>query len=60
MTDVYLEKRRLNDGAPMLYRANPTLIRAAYDPHQITEDTALTLLQLQLPHLEDSMILHRT
>lgn len=42
----------------MLYRATDAHIRVAYDPSQVSEDTAITLLRLYRPETEDGMTLH--
>ncbi|HEX2656713.1 MAG TPA: hypothetical protein VHU40_00515 [Polyangia bacterium] len=57
--DVHIEEHELVSGQPMLYRDYDTRIRMAYDPEQMTEDAALTVLCLQLPRLSGAMAIHR-
>ncbi|MBQ0947690.1 hypothetical protein [Streptomyces sp. RK76] len=46
---VHLERRALTDGVPVMHTIQGDAVRAAYDPRQIGEATALALLCTQVP-----------
>lgn len=51
MTDVLLEEADLDAGIPVMYRDCGTHVRAAYDPQQADEATALALIFWRVPRL---------
>lgn len=51
MTDVHVERARLSDGIPVMYRDYGTRVRLAFDPKQISQPAAIALLCISLPRL---------
>ncbi|MFR0357298.1 hypothetical protein [Streptomyces sediminimaris] len=51
MTDIRIERARLDPGTPLVYRDDGRVVRVAFDPGQITEEATLALLCLRLPRL---------
>lgn len=51
MTDVQVERARLDDGVPVMYRTTGERIRLAFDPRQISESAAIALLCVHMPQL---------
>jgi hypothetical protein len=48
---VQLERATLTDGIPVMHAIYGHVVRAAYDPRQITEPAALAWLCLKVPTL---------
>lgn len=51
MTNIRIERARLDPGTPLVYRDDGRVVRVAFDPGQITEEAALAVLCLRLPRL---------
>lgn len=60
MTDVVqVEQEVLDVGIPMMFRDLGTRIRMAYDPGQISESQAVSVLCAHIPRLANGMDLRR-
>ena len=58
--EVHVEQGNLGEGNPLVYRDFGCRVRMAFDPKQITEDAAITLLHLFHPRTVGAAIIHRT
>jgi len=59
-TEVLVEETDLDAGIPMVFRDFGKRVRIAFDPREIDEATALTLLTAFVPRLAGAMnVVHR-
>lgn len=59
MTEVHVEQGPLDAGVPLVFKEYGRRVRMLFDPQQIGEDAALTLLENHLPHLTQRTVVTR-